>query len=157
MLQLDYHIRTSKLIVPISGGLILAKPTIPGADYSGIVVASTLSSLKPGDRVFGSTPLPVFGTLGEYVVVGKGYVIKVADNVPLDQAACVGITGLTAFQTIVPHVKSGGKVFINAGSGGVGTFSLQIAKAYGCEVTTSCSGPNVELYVKDLSWDRGSS
>ncbi|KAK5001421.1 hypothetical protein LTR28_012666, partial [Elasticomyces elasticus] len=63
---------------------------------------------------------------------------------PID-AATISIAGLTAYQSIVPKVKKGDKVFINSGSGGTGVFGIQIAKALGCHVTTTCSTANVEL------------
>ncbi|KAL5393972.1 hypothetical protein PMIN02_005401 [Paraphaeosphaeria minitans] len=63
-----------------------------------------------------------------------------------------GVAGLTAYQSIQPHVKEGDKVFINGGSGGTGTFGIQIAKALGCHVTTSCSAANMEL-CKNLGAD----
>jgi len=69
-----------------------------------------------------------------------------------EQAACVGCVGLTAYQCIAPFVKAGDKVFINGGSGGTGTFGIQICKALGCYVATSCSGANVEL-CKSLGAD----
>lgn len=65
----------------------------------------------------------------------------------LDQkdAATIGIAGLTAYQSIIPHVKAGDHIFINGGSGGTGVFGIQIAKAAGCHVTASCSTANVDL------------
>jgi NADPH:quinone reductase-like Zn-dependent oxidoreductase len=62
------------------------------------------------------------------------------------------VAGLTAYQTIVPKVKKGDKVFINGGSGGTGVFGIQIAKAVGCHVTTTCSTANIEL-CKNLGAD----
>jgi len=132
---------------------IFSKPATPGLDFAGKVVTSTLPHLKPGELVFGKTEPPVFGTLGEYVVVGKQGVVPLPDDVPPKQAACVGVVGLTAYQCIAPFVKAGEKVFINGGSGGTGTFGIQVAKAIGCEVTTTCSGPNVDL-CKSLGADK---
>jgi NADPH:quinone reductase-like Zn-dependent oxidoreductase len=74
------------------------------------------------------------------------------DGVDLEQAACVGVAGLTAYQCIAPLAKPGSKVLINGGSGGVGTFGIQIAKALGCTVTATCSGKNAEL-CKELGAD----
>ncbi|KAK5723583.1 hypothetical protein LTR15_005282 [Elasticomyces elasticus] len=131
---------------------LLSKPATPCLDFSGTVVATTLAHLKPGELVFGKTEPPAFGALGEYVVVGKAGCVPVPNGVSLKQAACVGVTGLTSYQCIAPYVKAGDKVFINGGSGGTGTFGIQIAKALGCHVTTTCSGPNVEL-CKSLGAD----
>jgi NADPH:quinone reductase-like Zn-dependent oxidoreductase len=70
---------------------------------------------------------------------------------PVD-AAIVGVAGLSAYQSIVQRVKKGDKIFINGGSGGCGTFGIQIAKTVGCHVTTTCSTPNVAL-CKSLGAD----
>ncbi|KAI1496978.1 hypothetical protein F5X99DRAFT_398378 [Biscogniauxia marginata] len=65
----------------------------------------------------------------------------------MEEASCIGTAGLTAYQSIAPYVRpgAGDRVFINGGSGGTGTFGIQVAKALGCHVTASCSGPNVAL------------
>lgn len=70
-----------------------------------------------------------------------------------DEGAAVGTAGMTAYQSLLPqHVKAGSSIFINGGSGGVGTFGIQIAKALGAKVTTSCSTANAEL-CKNLGAD----
>ncbi|KAI6823810.1 NAD(P)-binding protein [Hortaea werneckii] len=132
---------------------IFSKPATPCLDFAGKVVATKLPHLKPGEMVFGKTEPPAFGCLGEYVVVGKEGVVPLPPDVDPKQAACVGVTGLTAYQCIVPFAKPGNKIFINGGSGGTGTWGIQIAKAIGCEVTTTCSGANVEL-CKSLGADK---
>ncbi|OAG11554.1 NAD(P)-binding protein [Paraphaeosphaeria sporulosa] len=76
----------------------------------------------------------------------------VPTGLKVDDMAGVGVAGLTAYQSIQPHVKEGDKVFINGGSGGTGIFGIQIAKALGCHVTTSCSTANIEL-CKSLGAD----
>lgn len=135
--------------MPFVGGFLKT----PGLDFAGTVVESKLDHIKPGEPVFGATPLPAFGALGEYTVVGKEGLCPMPNGVDPKQAACVGIVGLTAYQCIVPYLKAGDKVFINGGSGGTGTFGVQIAKAIGVHVTTSCSGPNVDL-CKSLGADQ---
>lgn len=70
---------------------------------------------------------------------------------PID-AAAIPVVGMTAYQSIMPHVKEGSRVFINGGSGGTGVFGIQIAKAAKCHVTTTCSTANVEL-CKSLGAD----
>lgn len=131
--------------LPIVGRFAFTKPAIPCMDFSGTVVASRRSDLKAGQRVFGKTELMSNGALAEYAVVGPDGLAPLADNVGLKEAGGVGVAGLTAYQSLAPYVKNGDKVFINGGSGGTGTFGVQIAKALGCYVATSCSGPNVEL------------
>lgn len=118
----------------------------PGSDFAGTVVATTTSRLEPGDAVFGLTDAPFFGALAEYALVkGRQNVSPLPTGVSPRDASAFGVAGMTAYQSIVPFVKKGDKVFINGGSGGVGTFGIQIAKAIGCDVTVTCSGPNVEL------------
>ena len=126
--------------------LKLSTPAIPAGDFAGTVVQTTLPDLKPGDLVFGRSDPPHFGALGEYVVVnGRDNVVKLPEGVSTEDAATLGVAGLTAYQCIAPYVKEGSKVFINGGSGGTGTFGIQIAKILGCRVTTTCSGANVEF------------
>lgn len=85
------------------------------------------------------------GSLAQYIAVSKDSLTSLPKDVEVDHAATVGIVGLTEIQAIKPHVKAGDKVFINGGSGGTGVYGIQIAKALGCHVTTSCSTGNVKL------------
>ena len=126
--------------------LKMSTPAIPAGDFAGTVVQTTLPGLKPGDLVFGRSDPPDFGALAEYVVVnGRENVVKLPKGVSMQDAATLGVAGLTAYQCIAPYTKEGSKVFINGGSGGTGTFGIQIAKILGCRVTATCSGANVEL------------
>ncbi|KAH6719701.1 zinc-binding dehydrogenase-domain-containing protein [Leptodontidium sp. MPI-SDFR-AT-0119] len=99
------------------GNIVMSKPASPGMDFSGRVVTlgQETDVFKIGDVVFGRLEPTQFGTLGQFVVA----------------ASCggVGTAGLTAYQTIVPNVKAGDRAFINGGSGSVGVFGIQIAKA----------------------------
>ena len=135
----------------------LSKPATPGFDYSGTIVSSTTGSLAPGTRVFGQTAMPNGGALAEYILVkGTDACVPLPSGVPLRDAACAGIAGKTAYDTLVPYLAKlpqGAKVLINGGSGGVGTFGIQISKLLGCYVTATCSGPNVEL-CKQLGADQ---
>lgn len=88
----------------------------------------------------------------EFNIATPDAVAAIPDGVdPLDMAG-VGVAGLTAYQSIVPRVKKGDRVFINGGSGGTGVFGIQFAKVVGCHVTTSCSTRNIEL-CKSLGAD----
>lgn len=134
--------------IPIVSSLAFSKPAVPSLDFSGTVASSARSDLAAGDRVFGCLKPPAFGALAEYVVVTlKEGCVKLPENVSLEHAPALGVCGLTAYQCIAPFVKEGqgSKVLINGGSGGTGTVGIQIAKALGCYVTATCSGPNVEL------------
>ncbi|KAI1358712.1 hypothetical protein F5Y08DRAFT_332904 [Xylaria arbuscula] len=127
----------------------------PGMDYAGIVeeVGAKLTttnkpSYKPGDRVFGTVDKTAFGSLGEYIQPTANGCVPLPPSVPLADAATLGTAAQTAYQTLVPYVRpgQGDEVFVNGGSGGVGTFAVQVAaKVLGCKVTTSCSARNAEL------------
>lgn len=130
-------------------------PKVPGMDLSGTVVAVAegLSDVKVGDNILGRIePNRPDGSLSQYVVMPQDGYAVLPSGVDLDHAAGMPTTGLTAYQSIKPYVKPGDRIFINGGSGGTGTFGIQIAKALGCHVTTSCSTAKVAL-VKKLGAD----
>ncbi|KAF1998504.1 GroES-like protein [Amniculicola lignicola CBS 123094] len=142
----------------------VALPGIPGMDFCGQVVevGTGVQDVKVGEMVFGSkAPLAGKGTLAEYVVVEKEQYAAVPQGVSFEECAGVGVAGFTAFGTVGVGLRAGVKgeaegtekrVFINGGSGGTGTFGIQIAKILGAHVTTTCSGANVEL-CKSLGAD----
>ncbi|KAI0134303.1 hypothetical protein BJ170DRAFT_699874 [Xylariales sp. AK1849] len=133
---------------------MIGSPATPGMDFAGTVEATggLIDTFRVGEKVFGKVGAQQHGTLGEFVHAKFEGTASLPEGVNLEEASCVGTAGMTAYQTIAPNVKEGDKVFINGGSGGTGTFGIQIAKALGCHVTTSCSGKNVEL-CKDLGAD----
>ncbi|KUJ10527.1 putative zinc-type alcohol dehydrogenase-like protein C16A3.02c [Mollisia scopiformis] len=141
--------------LPLVTRFLVSKPATPCVDFAGcIVTPASGSDFKPGQLVFGvsgSSPLSG-GALREFNVAGLGNVVAVPEGVDPLHACGVGVAGLTAYQSIVPRVKKGGRVFINGGSGGVGAFGIQIAKVVGCHVTTTCSTRNVDL-CKSLGAD----
>ncbi|KAI6716003.1 zinc-binding dehydrogenase [Diplocarpon mali] len=134
--------------LPLLGRLLVSYPATPGLDYVGVIVSPASGSpLEPGQLVFGvagSSPL-AGGALAEYALVEIKHAILVPDGVSALNASTLGVAALTAYQSIVPRVKDGDRIFINGGSGGTGTFGIQFAKAIGCHVTTTCSTANVEL------------
>ena len=146
--------------LPLVGGLAIKKPSSPAFDYSGRVVAAGPNSkkiapddLKPGQMVFGRLDGPTqYGTLAEYAIAPRAGCVPLPQGVSPDDAASLGTAALTAYQSIAPNVRSGDRVFINGGSGGVGSIGIQIAKIKGCHVVTSCSTANVEL-CKSLGAD----
>src|SRR6059058_5589833 len=120
-------------------GLRKPKNTCPGSDFSGTVeaVGRNVTEFKRGDEVFGVRA----GALAEYICVrSSGAMVLKPGNVTFEQAASIP-TALPALQGLrdTGHVKAGEKVLINGASGGVGTFAVQIAKAFGAEVTGVCS------------------
>ncbi|KAF2804743.1 NAD(P)-binding protein [Mytilinidion resinicola] len=140
----DYKIPELGLIAKA----MVSTPASPGMDFCGRVAETgrAIDSLQIGELVFGYTGGPIkFGTLGQFCVVPKDGCIPLPAGVDVDDAAALPGAGLTAYQSIKGNVKEGDKIFINGGSGGVGTFAIQIAKILGCHVTVSCSGANAEL------------
>ena len=134
------------------GNLIIKKPASPGQDFAGRVVAAA-HGFQAGDLVFGRLQPPFqAGALSQFVAAPTSGLAKVPKGLDAEHAAALPTAGKTAYQVIVPHVKEGDRVFINGGSGGVGTMAIQIAKIKGCHVTTSCSGANTQL-CKDLGAD----
>ncbi|KAF4983697.1 hypothetical protein FZEAL_913 [Fusarium zealandicum] len=132
----------------IASRALTSFPKIPGMDLSGHVVdvAEGVTDVKTGDAVLArAIPLKRGGSLAEFVVIDReGYAALPADS-DMDQAAGAPTAALTAYQTIAPYVKPGDKVFVNGGSGGVGLFDIQVAKALGCHVTVSCSSAKADL------------
>ncbi|KAL9637925.1 MAG: hypothetical protein Q9164_001898 [Protoblastenia rupestris] len=141
--------------IPLLGRLMTGSPATPSIDYAGRVVATgpnskkvSATDLELGQLVFGRLDGPTkFGTLAEYTIAPRAGCVPIPSGVSVIDAACAASVALTAYQCIIPKIKGGAgeRVFINGGSGGTGTFGIQIAKAAGCHVTTSCSGANVEL------------
>lgn len=142
--------------VALVSRLAISKPATPGIDFVGTVVTPAPGShLKAGQLLFGmagSSPI-AGGSLAEFNICKVKNAIALPDGVDPIDAASVGTAGVTAYQSIVPRIREGDKVFINGGSGGTGIWGIQIAKAKGCHVTTSCSTKNVEL-CKNLGADR---
>ncbi|KAI0108943.1 hypothetical protein GGR51DRAFT_548052 [Nemania sp. FL0031] len=136
----------------------------PGMDYAGIVEevgrsvnsspsssssSSTGTTYKPGDTVFGHIEQTPFGTLAEYIQPAPTSAVPFpSSSISATDASTLGTTAQTAYQALVPFVRAGAgdEVFINGGSGGVGTYAIQIAaRVLGCVVTTSCSSHNASL------------
>ncbi|KAL6874272.1 GroES-like protein [Trichoderma longibrachiatum] len=130
---------------------ILSFPKTPGMDLSGRVVAAAddVADVKAGDVVLVRLdPTKAAGSLSQYVVAERAGYAVLPPDFDMDVAAGAPTTALTAYQTIKPYVERGSKIFINGGSGGVGTFGIQIGKALGCHVAVSCSAKKKELCEK---------
>lgn len=130
-------------------GLWKPRHRIPGADVAGVVeqVGRNVAGFKPGDAVFGDLAECGWGGYAEYVSApGNAFLLKPAD-MSFEQAASIPQAGALAAQALVEkgHVRSGMKVLINGAGGGVGTFGLQIAKAYGAEITAVDSSSKLEM------------
>ena len=125
-------------------GLRKPKNTRFGRDFAGVVeaVGKNVTEFKLGDEVFGARS----GAVAQYVCAREERVALKPGNISFEQAAGVTHAGLTALQGLrTGQVRAGQKVLINGASGGVGTFALQIAKAFETEVTAVCSTRNVEI------------
>jgi NADPH:quinone reductase-like Zn-dependent oxidoreductase len=133
-------------------GLRKPKNTRPGSDFAGTVeaIGTNVTEFKAGDEVFGVRA----GALAEYLCVRRnGAVALKPANATFEQAASIP-TALVALQGLrdTAQVKAGQKVLINGASGGIGTFAVQIAKAFGAEVTGVCSTKNLDL-VRSIGAD----
>lgn len=127
---------------------ILGFPKTLGMDGAGEVVAvgPTANDVKTGDHVVARIdPRQARGMLCEYLVVNRDGYAVLGKATKLEHAACLGTAALTAYQCIHPHVKQGDSIFVNGGSGGVGTFAIQIGKLLGCHVAVSCSTSKITL------------
>lgn len=136
--------------------LQLDLPTGIGYDVSGEIVeiGSGVKDFKVGDEVFGRVPQEYMGTVAEFVAVDSNVVAHKPENVTFEKAASLPLTGLTAMQALQKvDLKKDDRILIHAGSGGVGSFAVQYAKAKGAIVYTTTSGTNVE-WVKALGADR---
>ena len=136
--------------------LELSFPHIMGYDVSGIVVevGKDVRSVKVGDEVFARPNQEDAGSIAEFARVHENELAIKPKNMSHIDAASVPLAGLTAWQALVTkgNINRGDKVLIHAGSGGVGTFAIQIAKYFGAEVTTTTSSKNEDL-VKSLGAD----
>ncbi|WP_181347691.1 NADP-dependent oxidoreductase [Thalassobacillus sp. CUG 92003] len=132
-------------------------PITLGWDVAGVVAetGAIVTKFKEGDRVFARPELTRFGTYAEYAPVDEDLLAHLPDSIPFEEGAAVPLAGLTARQCLVDvgNVAEGDRVLIHAGSGGVGSFAIQIAKARGAYVAATASGEN-EVWVKALGVDR---
>ncbi|MFT7165055.1 MAG: NADPH:quinone reductase-like Zn-dependent oxidoreductase [Flavobacterium sp.] len=127
-----------------------------GFDVSGVVVekGADVSNFEVGDKVYSRVPQEQMGTVSEFVAVNSEVVAKNPTNISFEEAAGLPLTGLTAIQALESvDLKENDRILILAGSGGVGTFAIQYAKAKGAIVYTTTSTKNVG-WVKALGADR---
>ena len=149
---LDSKVRDGefKLILPYR------PPFVLGHDVAGTVVraGSKARRFKVGDEVYARPRDHRVGTFAEFIAIDEADVALKPKNLNMAEAASIPLVGLTAWQALVEvgKVKPGQKVFIQAGSGGVGTFAIQLAKHLGATVATTTSAGNAEL-VRSLGAD----
>lgn len=132
-------------------------PATIGSDVAGVVVAvgSQVTRFKVGDAVFASIFDTGTGAVAEFAVVAESAAAHKPAKLDFVQAASIPMVGLTSWQALKQraNIQPGQKVFIPAGSGGIGTFAIQLAKYFGAEVATTTSSKNLAL-VKSLGADQ---
>ncbi len=149
---LDSKIRNGefKIFLPYKAPFTL------GHDVAGVVtkVGSRVSKFKVGDEVYARPADHRIGTFAEYISMNENDVALKPKNISMEEAASIPLVGLTAWQALIEkaNLKKGQKVFIQAGSGGVGTFAIQLAKHLGATVATTTSAHNIAL-AKSLGAD----
>ncbi|NAS13038.1 NAD(P)-dependent alcohol dehydrogenase [Poritiphilus flavus] len=151
----DWHtLRGSPFFIRFSMGLFKPKEKVLGADFAGTVeeIGDGVTQFKVGDKVYGENFEG--GAFSEYTCAPAAACARVPEGADLKEMACVPVAGLTALQALITHgnLKENESVLINGSSGGVGHFTVQIAKAYGAKVTAVCSAKNVD-FVKGLGAD----
>jgi NADPH:quinone reductase-like Zn-dependent oxidoreductase len=133
-------------------GLRAPKTPVPGSDLAGVVeaVGNQVTRFQPGDEVFGIGK----GAYAEYARARESKLAPKPENLSFEQAAVVAISGLPALQGLRDHgrLTPGQPVLIIGASGGVGSYAVQLAKAFGAEVTAVCSTTKVDL-VRSLGAD----
>jgi NADPH:quinone reductase-like Zn-dependent oxidoreductase len=139
-----------KLILPYRLPLVL------GNEAAGVVVrvGPKVKRFKPGDEVYGRPDKDRIGTFAELIAMNESDVALKPSSLSMEEAASIPLVGLTAWQALIEraNLKKGQKVLIHAGSGGVGTFAIQLAKHIGATVATTTSTANVAL-VRNLGAD----
>lgn len=127
-------------------------PLILGSDFAGIVeqTGSRVTNVHVGDAVYGRVQKNRIGTFAEYIAVDQNDIAPKPANLTFEQAAAVPLVGLTSYQALsdLMQIKAGDNVFIQAGSGGIGTMAIQIAKQMGAFVATTTSAKNAELVTQ---------
>jgi NADPH:quinone reductase-like Zn-dependent oxidoreductase len=143
----DYRVmRADPIFLRLMGGGFL-RPKDPriGSDIAGRVeaVGENVTQFRPGDEVFGCG----HGSIAEYVLAKEANLVRKPARCSFEEAAAVPVAALTALQGLrhAGEIKPGQKVLIQGASGGVGTFAVQLAKAFGAEVTAVCSKRNLDM------------
>ena len=154
----DWHLlRGDPFLLRLFSGLLKPKQHILGADVAGRVeaVGRNVKLFQPGDEVFGDLSGCGRGGFAEYVCARENALVLKPARITFEEAAAVPLAGVTALQGLREkgQIKPGQKVLIQGASGGVGTFAVQVAKAFGAEVTGVCSTRNVDI-VRSIGADQ---
>jgi NADPH:quinone reductase-like Zn-dependent oxidoreductase len=150
------HLKGEPFVGRLWSGLRAPKDKIPGGDLAGRVeaVGRNVTQLQPGDEVYGDLSDCGGGAYAEYVAVSASSIAPKPANMTFEEAAAVPQSGIVALQGLRDkgRIQPGQKVLIAGASGGNGTYAVQVAKAFGAEVTAVCSTRNVDL-VRSLGAD----
>lgn len=149
----DWHlIRGRPYLARLMSGVRTPKSAVPGSDVAGVVVAvgTGVTELRPGDEVFGARA----GAYAEYVAGRVRNFVPKPANLTFEQAAAIPVAAITALQALRQkgQVQAGQRVLILGAGGGVGSFAVQLAKAYGAEVTATTRTSNLDV-VRSIGAD----
>ncbi|HFK1789799.1 TPA: NADP-dependent oxidoreductase [Bacillus pacificus] len=149
---IDFKIRDGKVKMLLKYEM----PLILGNDFSGVItkVGSKVTRFKVGDEIYARPRKNKIGTFAEYIAIHEDDIALKPKNLSFEEAASIPLVGLTSYQALhdIMHLQKGQKILIHAGSGGVGTFAIQLAKIMGATVTTTASEAGTNL-VKSLGTD----
>ena len=150
---IDFKIRDGKVKMLLKYEM----PLILGNDFSGVItkVGSKVTHFKVGDEIYARPRKNKIGTFAEYIAIHEDDIALKPKNLSFEEAASIPLVGLTSYQALhdIMHLQKGQKILIHAGSGGVGTFAIQLAKIMGATVTTTASEVGSDL-VKSLGADQ---
>ena len=142
---IDFKIRDGKVKMLLKYEM----PLILGNDFSGVItkVGSKVTRFKVGDEIYARPRKNKIGTFAEYIAIHEDDIALKPKNLSFEEAASIPLVGLTSYQALhdIMHLQKGQKILIHAGSGGVGTFAIQLAKIMGATVTTTASEAGTNL------------
>ncbi|MGM2508466.1 NADP-dependent oxidoreductase [Bacillus cereus group sp. BceL035] len=149
---IDFKIRDGKVKMLLKYEM----PLILGNDFSGVItkVGSKVTRFKVGDEIYARPRKNKIGTFAEYIAIHEDDIALKPKNLSFEEAASIPLVGLTSYQALhdIMQLQKGQKILIHAGSGGVGTFAIQLAKIMGATVTTTASEAGANL-VQSLGAD----
>ncbi|HDR8181184.1 TPA: NADP-dependent oxidoreductase [Bacillus thuringiensis] len=149
---IDFKIRDGKVKILLKYEM----PLILGNDFSGVIVkvGSKVTHFKVGDEIYARPRKNKIGTFAEYIAIHEDDIALKPKNLSFEEAASIPLVGLTSYQALhdIMNLQKDQKILIHAGSGGVGTFAIQLAKIMGATVATTASEAGANL-VKSLGAD----
>ncbi|MGE1010270.1 NADP-dependent oxidoreductase [Bacillus cereus] len=150
---IDFKIRDGKVKMLLKYEM----PLILGNDFAGVIikVGSKVTRFKIGDEIYARPRKNKIGTFAEYIAIHEDDIALKPKNLSFEEAASIPLVGLTSYQALhdIMQLQKDQKILIHAGSGGVGTFAIQLAKIMGATVTTTASEAGSDL-VKSLGADQ---